>query len=96
MAHSALNPERIELLKDLKGNYTTTPTYIDLVLGIWNTISWYYAPPMWKDYVFPESFIHEITRHFYFPLNQISYILYIAVLITLIRYLFERFICKVC
>jgi hypothetical protein len=88
--------ERLEDLQYLKGNFTFTPNYIDLIKGIWNTISWYYAPRMWNGYTFPHSLIDDFTRNFYFPLNQIYYIVYIAILITLIRYLFEKLICKVC
>jgi len=96
MDHSYLTFEQLEEWKNLKGNFTITPNYMDLIIGIWNTISWYYKPKMWKDYVFPQSFIEDFTRHFYFPINQVYYIVYIAILITLLRYLFERFICKVC
>jgi hypothetical protein len=96
MAHSHLTAEQVEHFKDLKGNFTLSPNYIDLVKGIWTTISWYYAPQMWRGYTFPRSFIDEFTRHFYFPINQIYYILYIAIFITILRYLFERFVCKVC
>ena len=95
MAHSPLTTEQLENWKDLKGNFTFTPNYIDLIKGIWNTISWYYAPYMWKNYTFPYSFIDEFTRHFYFPIHQVYYIVYIAIIITLMRYLFERYICKV-
>lgn len=91
MAHSHLIDERLEYLK---GNFTLSPNYLDLVKGIWNTISWYYAPRMWQDYTFPNSFIDEFTQHFYFPMKQVYYIVYIAIVITIIRYLFERFICK--
>jgi hypothetical protein len=95
MAHPHLTAEQLENWKNLKENFTLTPNYIDLVKGIWNTISWYYAPPMWRGYTFPHSSIDEFTRHFHFPLNQVYYIVYIAILITLIRYLFERIVCKV-
>lgn len=96
MVYSHLTDEEALLWKDLKGNFTQTPNYLDLVKGIWNTISWYYRPIMWKNYRFPQSFIDDFTRHFHFPLNQVLYIVYIAVFITALRYLFERKICKVC
>ncbi len=96
MAYPHSTTELLEDLKDLKGNFTLTPNYIDLVKGIWNTISWYYGPRMWRGYKFPSSFIDDFTRYFYFPINQVYYIVYIAILITLIRYSFERFVCKVC
>ncbi len=95
MVHPYVTSERLNNLKDLKGNFTFTPNYIDLVKGIWNTIAWYYAPQMWRNYTFPSSFINEFLRYFYFPLNQISYIIFIAIAITLLRYLFEKLICKV-
>ena len=95
MEHSYLTDEQREEWKNLKGNFTTTPNYLDLVVGIWNTISWYYKPRMWRDYAFPGSFIEDFTRHFYFPIHEIYYILYIAILITISRYLYEKYICKV-
>ncbi|CAF0790641.1 unnamed protein product [Adineta steineri] len=94
MVHPYLTSEQLENWKDLKGNITLTPNYIDIVKGIWNTISWYYAPHMWHGYVFPQSFINEFLRYFYFPLNQVYYIIYIAIAITFLRYFFEKFVCK--
>jgi len=95
MAHSYRTPEQLEDWKNLKGNFTITPNYIDLVVGIWNGISWYYRPHMWQNYSFPRSFIEDFTEHFYFPVHEIYYIIYIAIFITILRYLFEKFICKV-
>jgi hypothetical protein len=95
MAHSHLTTEQIEEWKNLKGNFTTTPNYIDLIVGIWNVTSWYYRPHMWRDYKIPQSFIGDFTRHFHFPIHEVYYIIYIAILITLLRYLYEKFICKV-
>jgi len=95
MARSYRTPEQLEDWKNLKGNFTTTPNYIDLVVGIWNGISWYYRPHMWDNYTFPRSFIEDFTEHFYFPVHEIYYIIYIAIFITILRYLFEKFICKV-
>lgn len=95
MAHSSRTAEQLEEWKNLKGNFTTTPTYLDLFTGLWNTLSWYYRPHMWRDYRFPQSFIEDFTRHFYFPLHEVYYIIYIALLITAMRYAFEKVICKV-
>lgn len=95
MTHPHLTAEQVENWKNLKGNFTLTPNYIDLVKDIWSTIRWYYSPYMWRGYTFPDSFIDEFTRHFYFPINQVYYIIYIAIFITLLRYSFERFLCKV-
>jgi hypothetical protein len=90
-----LTQEQIDEWTNLKGDFSTSPTYIDLVTGIWHAVTWYYKPSMWSDYRFPQSFIEDFMRHFYFPLNQIYYIVYIAIVITIARYLFERFVCKV-
>jgi len=95
MAHPYLTTEQLEVWKDLKGNFTTTPNYIDLITGIWNVISWYYKPRMWNNYTFPQSFIEDFTKHFHFPIHEIYYIVYIAIFITILRYLFEKFLCKV-
>ena len=95
MAHPHLTAEQVELWGDLKENFTFTPNYLDLVRDMWATMRWYYRPVMWKNYVFPDSFVEEFTRHFHFPLNQVYYIVYIAIVITLMRYVFEGVICKV-
>lgn len=95
MAHASLTTEQLAEWKNLKGNYTTTPNYLDLFTGMCNTISWYYRPHMWRNYRFPQSFIDDFTRHFYFPLHEVFYIVYIAIFITIMRYAFEKFICKV-
>jgi hypothetical protein len=85
---SYLTSEELEEWKNLKGNFTLSPNYLDLITGLWNAISWYYKPSMWHNYTFPRSFIEDFTRHFYFPLNQVYYIISIAILITILRYLF--------
>ena len=92
MAHSQLSAEQFQTWK----NYSMSPNYIDFVAGMWRTVKWYYAPNMWQGYIFPHSFIDEFTRHYYFPLHEVYYIIYIAIFITLARFAFERVICKVC
>ncbi|CAF1002723.1 unnamed protein product [Adineta ricciae] len=94
MGHPYLTDEQLENWKNLKGTVKSSPNYIDVVQGIWQTITWYYAPHMWQGYVFPQSFIDEFLRFFYFPLNQVYYIIFIAIGITLLRYAFERYVCK--
>ena len=80
-----LTDEQFEEWKNLKGNFTTSPNYIDLILGIRNVLSWYYRSHMWRGYTFPRSFIEDFTRHFYFPLHEVCYIVYITIIITLLR-----------
>lgn len=94
MTHFNLT-ERLEHLQNLEGNFTLSPTYLDLISGVTNVISWYYGPPMWKNYKFPQSFIDEFTQYYYFPNHQALYIVYIAILITILRYIFEKVICKI-
>jgi hypothetical protein len=50
---------------------------------------------MWTNYAFPRSFIDDFTRHYHFPLNQVYFIVFIAIFITFVRYVFEKIICKV-
>ena len=96
MVYPHISAEQDQVWKNLKNNFSMSPTYTDLVTDIWRTVKWYYAPHMWHGYVFPYSFIDEFTRHFYFSLHEICYLVYVALLITLIRYVFEQVICKVC
>jgi hypothetical protein len=92
MAHSNLSAEQFQSWQ----TYSKSPNYIDFVTSIWRTMKWYYAPQMWDGYVFPHSFIDEFNRNYNFPLHEVSYIIYIAIFITVIRFVFERVICKVC
>jgi len=94
MSLKYLTIEQLEDWKNLKGNFTESPNYFDLLTGIWHIVSWYYRPSMWHDYHIPQTFIDDFTRHFVFPIREIYYIVYIAVLITILRYIFEKFLCK--
>ena len=95
MGRQLLTPEQIVEWEGLKGNLSLSPTYIDLVAGIWNVVSWYYRPHMWSNYHFPQSFVDEFTANFYVTTDLFYYIVLIAVLVTLLRYQFERVLCKV-
>ncbi|CAF1365976.1 unnamed protein product [Rotaria magnacalcarata] len=79
----------IEANQGLKGNFSMSPSYIDLLIDLRRTLMWYYSPTMWRDYVFPTSFINDFTRQCYFQQKDVYYTLLIAVFITLIRYAFE-------
>lgn len=96
MPHPFLTDEQIEEWKTIQGNCSFTPTYVDLFRGMWRVISWYYKPSMWKDYRFPQAFIDDFTRHFIFPAHQIFYIICIALFITFLRFIFEKYFCQVC
>ncbi|CAF1076082.1 unnamed protein product [Adineta ricciae] len=67
-----------------------SPSYADLATDMWHTMKWYYGPDAWRGYVFPDSFIDEFTQHYYFPLQDITYIVYAAIFLTFIRSVFER------
>ena len=95
MSHPHLTTEQIKDWEATKGNFTITPNYVDLVIDIWGVLSWYYKPSMWHNYKFPRSFIDEFTRNFYFPIYQAYYIIYLAIFITILRYLFEKYFCRV-
>ncbi|UJR11579.1 hypothetical protein I4U23_015759 [Adineta vaga] len=82
------------MMSHLGKNYSMSPSLTDLVTDMWHTVKWYYAPDMWHDYVFPESFIDEFVAHYYFASQELYYVIYIAVFLTLIRPLFERILCK--
>jgi len=96
MVHAHVSAEQIHAWENLKGNFSMSPTYIDLFNDTWRIVKWYYAPDMWHGYVFPHSFIDEFTRHYDFPLHEVYYIIYAALFITLLRFVFERIICQVC
>lgn len=76
-------------------NYTKNPGYIDLVVDSYKAVNYYYREDNWNGYKFPQGLIAEFTRYYQFPINESLPIVYIAILCTLTRYLFELIICKV-
>lgn len=76
-------------------NFSTNPSYKDLVLDTYKAIKWYCRDDNWIGFKFPGSFISEFKRLFHFPLSESVAIIYIALLFTIVRYLFEFFLCKV-
>lgn len=75
-------------------SYTEKPGYIDLVVGIYNGISWYYRPDNWENYTFPSSFFADFRKYYFFPIQETYPIFYLAVLFTILRYAFEYGFCK--
>jgi hypothetical protein len=76
-------------------SYSTNPGYSDLVFDFYKAIQWHYRDENWGDYKFPEGFINDLKRYFNSPLDDIYPILLITVLLTVFRYFFEIFFCKV-
>ncbi len=87
MAHLDQVNERIEMLKD---KYSMSPSYIDLLTDIYITLGWYYHDS--SNY---KPCIYDSIQQFYIDLSDVYYVFWIALLITLIRYVFERFMLKV-
>lgn len=75
-------------------SYTTNPGYLDLAHDTYRAIRWHYRADNWNDYTFPASFFHDFKRYYFFPLKDSYPIFYIAILFTILRYLFEFVICK--
>ena len=76
-------------------NYTKNPGYIDLVADTYTAIKYYYREENWKGYTFPQGFLNEFLYYYHFPIKDSYPIVYIGLLFTLVRYIFELFICKV-
>lgn len=76
-------------------NYSSEPNYYDLIVDTYRAAKWYYRDDNWRGYSFPSGFVSEFQRLFVFPLSDAYPIVFIAVLFTLVRYLFEYLICKV-
>lgn len=82
-------------LIDVKYGYAENPGYLDLVVGIYKNVRWYYRFENWRNYSFPSDFYHDITDNYNFPIENALPIFYIALLFTIVRYLFESLIGKV-
>lgn len=76
-------------------NYTRDPGYYDLITGVFNAVIWRFRAENMKDYSFPRDFFRDFSREFVFPLAESYPILYIAIIFTIVRYLFEYLVCKV-
>lgn len=74
--------------------YTLNPGYIDLVYDAYKCMEWYYRPSNWEGYTFPQGFIDDFRKFYFFPFNESYPIFYIAFIFTIIRYFFELVICK--
>lgn len=75
-------------------SYEENPGYLDLVTGIYKSAGWYYRKENWGNYSFPSSFISDFRHYYFFKLDESYPIFYWAIFFTLLRYLFELFICK--
>lgn len=75
--------------------YSTDPGYNDLFFDLFKALTYYYRAENWGDYKFPQSFFHDIRRYFNSPFDDCYPVLYIALFFTILRYVFEIFICKV-
>ncbi len=87
MSHFDQVNERIEMLKD---KYSMSPSYIDLLTDVYKTFEWYYS-----DSKYSKPCIYDSIEQFYIDLSDVYYVFWIALLITMIRYGFERFLLKV-
>jgi len=75
-------------------SYTTNPGYIDLFKGMYQAIRWHYREENWQNYTFPQGLVDDFNKYYLFPLEQSYPIVYIAILFTLARYIFELAFCK--
>lgn len=75
-------------------SYTTNPGYLDLVRDMFTAAKLYYSHEQWHNYTFPAGFIQDFKKYYHFNTNDYFLILYIAIASTLIRYLFELYLCK--
>lgn len=81
-------------------NCTENPNYYDLVYGIYRTMKWWLSPRMMqmKNYTFPIGFYNDVRDNMNLDIftDGLTPITYIALLITIARYMFESLFCKVC
>lgn len=79
-------------------NCTENPNYYDLVYGIYRTMKWWLSPRMMqmKNYTFPIGFYHDVrdNMNLDFFTDGLTPVTYIALLITIARYMFEGLFCK--
>lgn len=82
-------------LYDVSFGYAENPGYMDLILGIYKNVKWYYRFDNWKNYTVPNDFYHDLRDNFDFPIHETYPIIIISILFTIVRYMFENFFGKV-
>lgn len=75
--------------------YKTDPGYLDLFRDLQVTTKLYFSPVHWQNYTFPASFFEDVQRQFDIDSSDWITIISIAILTTVLRYIFEYGICKV-
>ena len=76
-------------------SFTTNPGYYDLFNDLYSSLTWFYAPEMFKNYSFPKTFFDDFQKYYYFEHDDYFLIIYIGIIITILRYIFELYICNV-
>lgn len=75
--------------------YYENPGYVDLVLEEIKVLRWHYAEHWPDNYTFPSHFFDHFRSYYFFELAELKPIFMWAFFFTIIRYFFERFICRV-
>jgi hypothetical protein len=76
-------------------SFTTNPGYYDLFNDLYSALTWFYAPEMFSNYSFPKTFFDDFQKYYYFEHDDYFLIIYIGIIITILRYIFELYICNV-
>ena len=75
-------------------SYTENPGYFDLIQDMYLGARWHYRAENWGNYTFPSGFIADFRHYYYFSPYETLPILFWSIAFTIIRYIFELFICK--
>ena len=92
MTHLDLTPVEFEALRT---NFSMSPSYSDLFVGLWHASQFHYSLKMHPNKPFTTAFIQDVTGDIHFNREDVCYTLLIAVFFTLIRHVFERYLCVV-
>ena len=76
-------------------SFTTNPGYYDLVNDLYSALTWFYRPEAFQNYSFPKTFFDDFQKYYYFEHDDYFLIIYIGIIITILRYIFELYICNV-
>ena len=75
--------------------YYENPHYLDIVEHMFRLITWDYRSDNWDDYIFASRFKRELKKFFHFPLSNLIPIFIWAIAFTMLRFIFEIYICQV-
>ncbi len=80
----------------MSNTWTPNPSYLDLLRDSFKAGSYFYETVKYEgEYAFPDSFLKDLYSRCFAPTDEYTPVVVIAILFTILRHVFETFVCKV-